>query len=63
MHTKRRIHDAIVGGVITAGIALGYWVDPLWLWVPGAIGVTLFQSGVTGFCPVYYVLDKSCSSE
>jgi len=29
MQTKRRIHDAIVGGVITVGTALGYNLDPL----------------------------------
>ena len=39
MNHKRRIHDAIVGVVVTAGVALGYYVDPLWLLVPGVIGV------------------------
>jgi hypothetical protein len=63
MHTKRRIHDAIAGGVISAGVALGYWVDPMWLWVPGLLGITLFQSGFTGFRPVYYLLDKSCPTD
>jgi len=63
MNTKRRIHDAIVGVVVTAGVALGHYVDPLWLLVPGAIGVTLIQSGITGFCPVYFILDKTCASD
>ncbi len=63
MNSKRRIHDAIVGVVVTAGVALGYYVDPLWLLVPGAIGVTLTQSGVTGFCPVYFILDKTCAPD
>lgn len=40
------------------GVALGYYGSPLWLWVPGIIGVTLVQSAFTGFCPVYYTLDK-----
>jgi len=57
MNTKRRIHDGIVGVVITVGVALGYWVHPWWLLVPGLIGVTLIQSGFTGFCPVYALLD------
>lgn len=63
MNQKRRIHDAIVGVVVTAGVAPGYYVDPMWLLVPGAIGVTLIQSGVTGFCPVYFILDKTCASD
>ena len=59
MNKMRRIHDAIVGVVVTAGVALGYYVDPVWLLVPGVIGVTLIQSGVTGLCPVYFLLDKT----
>ena len=63
MNQKRRLHDAIVGVVVTAGVALGYYVDPLWLLVPGAIGVTLLQSGMTGFCPVYFILDRTCAPD
>ena len=58
MNRKRRIHDAIVGGIITAGVALAYWVSPTWLLLPGIIGVAMIQSGFTGFCPVYYTLDR-----
>ncbi|MDX1645400.1 MAG: DUF2892 domain-containing protein [Thermoanaerobaculia bacterium] len=58
MHRKRKLHDGIVGLIISVGIALGVWVDPLWLWVPGIVGLLLIQSAVTGFCPVYYTLDK-----
>ena len=41
MNTKRRIHDGIAGAVVTIGVALGHWSDPLWLLVPGLLGVTL----------------------
>ncbi len=61
MNTKRRIHDGIVGTVLTLGTVLGYYGDPLWLLIPGALGVTLLQSGFTGFCPVYFILDRTCS--
>lgn len=54
--SARRIHDGIVGVAITAGTALGYWVDPVWLAVPGVIGVLMIQSLFTGFCPVYFTL-------
>ena len=63
MNKKRRIHDGIVGAVIAAGVALGYWIDPVWLLVPGLLGVTLLQSGITGFCPLYFILDKTCQTE
>ena len=58
--TKRRIHDGIVGVVVTAGCALGYYVHPQWLLVPGILGLVLIQSALTGFCPVYYILDRTC---
>lgn len=60
MNTKRRIHDGIVGAVVAAGSALGYWIDPIWLLVPGILGVVLLQSGLTGFCPLYFILDRGC---
>lgn len=63
MNTKRRIHDGIVGAVIAVGVGLGYWIDPAWLWVPGLLGLTLLQSGLTGFCPLYFILDKSCKTD
>lgn len=58
MNRQRRIHDAIVGVLVTAGAALAYWVDPVWLAIPGVVGLLLIQSGFTGFCPVYYTLEK-----
>ena len=58
MNTKRGVHDGIVGLIITTGVLLGYYASSMWLWVPGIIGVTLIQSAFTGFCPVYYTLDK-----
>jgi len=63
MNKKRRLHDAIVGIVITAGVALGHYVSVHWLLVPAVIGVTLIQSGFTGFCPVYFALDRFLPSE
>jgi hypothetical protein len=56
--SQRRIHDGIVGVLITAGTVLAYWVDPGWLAVPGIVGLLLIQSAFTGFCPVYYTLER-----
>lgn len=62
-NSKRRIHDGIVGAVITLGVALGYALHPAWLLVPSIIGITLIQSAFTGFCPVYFVLDRACAPD
>jgi hypothetical protein len=62
MH-KRRIHDAIVGLLVTVGVALGHYVSAHWLLLPAVIGITLLQSGVTGFCPVYFTLDRFLPSD
>lgn len=56
--TKRRIHDGIIGLVITIGALLGYSVNQAWHLVPIAFGLTLFQSAFSGFCPLYFTLDK-----
>lgn len=63
MNQKRRVHDAIVGIVVTAGVALGHYVSAHWLLLPAVIGLTLIQSGITGFCPVYFALDRLLPSE
>jgi len=61
--SKRRIHDGIVGILVAAGVLLGQFASPWWLWLPGILGLVLFQSAFSGFCPLYYVLDKACPSE
>lgn len=55
---KRRVHDGIVGAVIAGGVGLAYWMSPAWLLLPGVVGLLMVQSAFTGFCPVYYTLDK-----
>lgn len=55
---KRKVHDDIVGLMIAVTAALGYFGSELWLLVSGALGVVLLQSGITGFCPLYYTLNK-----
>jgi hypothetical protein len=56
MGSRRRIHDGIVAIFISAGVAAGSWMDPVWLAISGAIGVLMIQSWITGFCPVYFTL-------
>ena len=58
MYKKRRIHDGLVGAVIVLGVLLTHFIDPLWILLPGIVGVTMLQSAFSGFCPLYYTLDK-----
>ena len=57
------MHDGIVGVLITIGVALGHDVSAYWLLLPAAIGVTLLQSGETGFCAVYFDWDRLMPAE
>jgi Protein of unknown function (DUF2892) len=58
MQTKIKIHDGIVGAIILASVLLGLKLDIRWLYVAGAISVLMVLSAFTGFCPVYFVLNK-----
>lgn len=55
---NRKMHDGIVGIVIFLCVALGYFSNALWLLIPAVLGLVLFQSAFSGFCPLYYTLDK-----
>jgi hypothetical protein len=56
--TKIKIHDGIVGAVIATSVVLGATVNSAWLYVAGGIGGLMVSSAFTGFCPVYFVLNK-----
>jgi hypothetical protein len=58
MKNKIKIHDGIVGTVIFTSVVLGLAVNPQWLYVAGFIGALMVSSAFTGFCPVYFVLNK-----
>jgi hypothetical protein len=58
MKAKIKIHDGIVGAVILGSVVLGMMVSPAWLYVAGVIGALMISSAFTGFCPVYFVLNK-----
>jgi hypothetical protein len=51
-----RIHDFIVGALLVAGTLLGFYVSPLFFWLPAAVGALMIVSTFTGFCPVYAIL-------
>ncbi len=46
----------IAGVFVLASVALGWWVSPLWFLFTAFVGLNLFQSSLTGFCPLERIL-------
>ena len=42
----------IAGIFVLLSIALGYWVSPIWFLFTAFVGLNLFQSAFTGWCPM-----------
>ena len=51
-----RIVFAIAGVVVFSSVLLSVYHNQNWLWLTGFVGVNLFQTAFTGFCPVAKVL-------
>lgn len=48
----------IAGLFVLASLALGYWVNPLFFLFTAFVGLNLFQSSLTRFCPLEKVLRR-----
>ena len=48
----------VAGTLVLTGLALGQWVDPRWLLLAAFVGLNLFQTAFTGFCPLERILLK-----
>jgi hypothetical protein len=42
----------IAGTFVIASVALGYWVSPYFFLFTAFVGLNLFQSGLTNWCPM-----------
>ena len=49
---------AIAGCVILVTLALGWLISPYWYLFTAFVGLNLFQSAFTGFCPMEIILEK-----
>lgn len=58
MEPKVKIHDGIVGAIYLLSVLLGATVSIQWLYLAGAVAVLQILSAFTGFCPVYFILNK-----
>ena len=46
------------GIFVLASLVLGVWVSPYWYLLTAFVGVNLFQSSFTRFCPLEKILHK-----
>ncbi len=56
--TVERGLRTIAGIVVLASLALGYWVSEYWYLFTAFVGLNLFQSAFTNWCPMMVVLRK-----
>jgi hypothetical protein len=49
----------IAGFFVMISVALGYWVHPAFFLFTAFVGLNLFQSGLTRWCPMITFLKKA----
>ena len=57
--TVERYVRLVAGTFVVASLALGYWVSPYWFLFTGFVGLILFQSAFTNWCPMMTILRKA----
>lgn len=48
----------IAGFFVLTSLILSYFINPKWLWFTAFVGLNLFQSVFTNWCPMMWVLKK-----
>jgi len=56
--TIDRIVLAFAGGMVLLTLSLGLLVSPYWFLLTAFVGLNLFQSAFTGFCPLAILLKR-----
>ena len=56
--TVERYLRLIAGVFVILSLALGYWSSPFWYLLTAFVGLNLFQSGFTDWCPMMTFLRK-----
>lgn len=54
-----RIIRRFAGVFIVLSLALGWWVHPAWFLFTAFVGVNLFQSSFSAFCPLERILGRA----
>lgn len=50
--TLTRTYHSTVGVLVLLTVSLSIWVSPVFFWGTAFIGLNLFQSGLTNWCPL-----------
>jgi hypothetical protein len=58
MNVERYIR-LIAGAFVLLSLALGYWVNQYWFLFTAFVGLNLFQSAFTNWCPMMAFLRKA----
>ena len=53
-----RLLRMIAGAIVLGTLALGALVNPNWYWFTAFVGLNLFQSAFTNWCPMMTILRK-----
>ena len=56
--TVERTLRLISGAFVLISLALGYWVSPYWFLFTAFVGLNLFQSGISNWCPAMTILRR-----
>ena len=54
--TIERALRMIAGAFVLASVLAGIWVHPYFLWFTAFVGLNLFQSAFTNWCPMMSIL-------
>ncbi len=54
-----RLLRLIAGAFVLISLALGVWVNPYWFLFTAFVGLNLFQSAFTNWCPMMTILRKA----
>ena len=57
--TVDRYLRLIAGFLVALSVALGYWVNHNWFLFTAFVGLNLFQSAFTNWCPMMTILRKA----
>jgi hypothetical protein len=57
--TVERYLRLVAGFFVMGSVALGYFVHPGWFFFTGFVGLNLFQSAFSNWCPLITILKKA----
>lgn len=56
--TVERAVRLLAGVIVLVSLALAHYVSHYWLWLTAFVGLNLFQSALTNWCPAMTIFRK-----